>query len=88
LTTLCSSNNNATLLSEHLTKLTIDFGRSKIGFSLDKRRSLRQHFLLLAEQCKQLHDFKSAQIIELNLADSAYKLPERKCWKNRMTKMS
>jgi hypothetical protein len=76
------------LLSEHLTKLTIDFGESKVELSSNKRRSLRKHFLILAEQCKELHDFKSAQIIELNLADSAYKLPERKCWKNQMIKTS
>jgi hypothetical protein len=86
LTTLCNSDNNSILLNKLLAKLVFDFDRSKTRLSSDERRSLRQHFLYLAEQCKKLKDFESAKLILLNLADSAYKLPERKCWTSSFVK--
>jgi len=86
LTTLCNSDNNSILLNKLLPKLVFDFDRSKTRLSSDERRSLRQHFLYLADQCKKLKDFKSAKLILLNLADSAYKLPERKYWTSRFVK--
>lgn len=75
---LCSHENNSKLLKHRLSKLTIDFARTKTRLSSNERRSIREHFLYLAEQCRKLKDLKSAEMIVLNLADSAYKLPECK----------
>jgi hypothetical protein len=65
-------------LEKQLAKIVLDFDRIKIQLSSDKRCSLRQHFLHLAEECTKFKDFKSADIITKKLADSAYKLPDGK----------
>ena len=77
-----SSNGSKSLaksLEKRLAKVALDFNRVKVKLSPDERRSLRQHFLRLAEECTKLGDFKSADIIMKTLADSAYKLPDGKC---------
>lgn len=56
-------------------QLAIEFEQTKIHFSSDQRRSLRQHFLSLADECIKLDDSRTAAIIKAKFADSAYKLP-------------
>lgn len=68
-------------MNKHLNKLISDFDRMKIYYSSDERRSLREHFLHLSKQCMKLKDFKSAITITENLADSAFKLPYCKYYK-------
>ncbi|CAF0985691.1 unnamed protein product [Adineta ricciae] len=76
LKSLCSNQNNTTSVQTRLQKLIFDFGQHKIHLTSQQRRSLRQHFLCLAQQCQVNKDLISATSIIENLADSAYKLPE------------
>jgi hypothetical protein len=77
---LCKNyDNNSITLHKYLDKLIVQFNRIKTQFSPNERRSLRQHFLHLADECNKSNDFQSATIVTKQLADSAYKLPYCKC---------
>jgi hypothetical protein len=66
-----------TSIEQYLTELITKFEITKSQFSPDIRRSLRQRFTNLAEQCEKLNTSKKVIILAMNLADHAYKLPER-----------
>ncbi|UJR16564.1 hypothetical protein I4U23_003465 [Adineta vaga] len=75
---VCNNHDNSTTIESRLQKLVVTFNQNKIYLSSEERRSLRQHFLCLAQQCQTQEDFKSASMIMENLADNTYKLPERR----------
>jgi len=66
------------LCNNSLDTLIVEFEQVKIQFSPNERRSLRQHFVSLANECIKLRDFRTATTITEKLANSAYKLPYRK----------
>ncbi len=74
---LCRNNRNMTSIEQYLTELVTEFEITKSRFSPDIRRSLRQRFTNLAQQCEKLNASKKVIILAMNLADHAYKLPER-----------
>jgi hypothetical protein len=65
-------------IEQQLRNVLINFEISKSQLSSTTRLSMRQHFSHLAEQCRKQNGTKKVVSLVMQLADHAYKLPERK----------
>ena len=74
---LCHENPNMKSVEEHLRDLLVKFEICKSKYSAKSRCLLRQRFSNLAEQCQKRNASKEIVSLAMNLADHAYKLPER-----------
>ncbi len=74
---MCLTSQSTALIEERLTKLFFKFEKIKNQLSMNIRLSLQRRFSLLAHQCKHRSDSKQIVFLAMQLADHAYKLPER-----------
>jgi hypothetical protein len=74
---LCHSNQSMASIEQYLTNLLTKFEIHKSQFLPNTRVSLRQRFTQLADQCQKQKASKKIVSIAMELADHAYKLPER-----------
>jgi hypothetical protein len=75
---LCDNKTTMENIEEQLTNVLINFEISKSQLSSTTRLSMRQRFSHLAEQCRKQNGTKEVVSLVMQLADHAYKLPERK----------
>ena len=74
---LCLTSQSTALIEQRLTKLFVKFEQIKTQLSKNIRLSLHQRFRLLAHHCQHRSDSKQIVFLAMQLADYAYKLPER-----------
>ena len=74
---LCDVDQSMQSIEQDLTYLLMKFDIVKSQFSSHARRSLRQRFSHLAEQCQKRNAPKQIVSLAINLADHAYKMPDR-----------
>lgn len=77
LATLCDTNQNHANIGQYLRNVLLQLELVKTNYSSNDRRSLRQRFSNLAEQCRKRNVSKDILSFVMQLADRAFKLPER-----------
>ena len=78
LTMLCSTNTNMASVAGYLSNFLGNFEISKSRLPPNDRHLMHQHFVSLGKRCRKRKNSKQAISLAKKLADSAYKLPERK----------
>lgn len=74
---LCRDNQTLDSIRQNLTNFYNEFEKNKGKFSANNRRLLRQRIVQLAEQCQKQNISKDVISFAMELANHAYKLPER-----------
>ncbi|CAF1478778.1 unnamed protein product [Adineta ricciae] len=73
---LCNGNRKTTNLDQYFNETFVHFESIKGNFSTDTRRSWRQRFSDLAQECQKQNVSQEIVSFIMKLADHAYKLPE------------
>jgi hypothetical protein len=74
---LCDNNQTMSSIRQNVIDLYNEFEKCKSKFSANDRRLLRQRFVQLAARCQKQNASKDIVSFAIELADHAYKLPER-----------